>query len=157
MVKILTKKKITIQIKKKQDFPFEVIPKKSTPYSVGRDLIAALKQEITISPYQRHIIPTGIYINLPQNYEAQIRSRSGLAINNGIIVLNSPGTIDNDYQGEVRVILVNLSKESFLLKPGMKIAQLVISHYKDFSFDIVKTFNNITTRNDKGFGSTGLY
>lgn len=129
-------------------------PEYKTEGSAGMDLYANINFETTIAPLQRVLVPTGIFIGLPKGYEAQVRPRSGLAAKHGITVLNTPGTIDSDYRGEIKVILVNLSNEEFTLKPGERIAQLVISKYETAEWEEVEELDD-TERGDGGFGSTG--
>lgn len=130
------------------------IPNYQTENSAGVDLKANINAEITLLPLQRVLVPTGIKIALREGYEAQVRPRSGLALKNGVTVLNSPGTIDADYRGEIGVILVNLSNENFVIKDGERIAQLVITKYEKVRFEEVEVLNE-TTRGEGGFGSTG--
>ena len=122
----------------------------------GIDLAAGISTAILIKPGKFKIIPTGIILEIPPGYEGQIRSRSGLASNNGVIVLNSPGTIDYDYRGEIKVILINLSNIEFEVLPGMRIAQLVIAQISKAKLEYVEKIISKTTRGKKGFGSTGL-
>ena len=129
-------------------------PKLETLGSAGADLRAFTDKSITLKPFERRLIPTGIKIELPIGYEAQIRSRSGLAYKNGISVLNSPGTIDSDYRGDVGVILINLSKENFVINNGDRIAQMVVAKH-EYPVFIESTELNISERGDGGFGSTG--
>ena len=131
------------------------IPEYETVNSAGLDLSAAIENDVVIKPMERKLIPTGFSIALPEGHEAQIRSRSGLALKNGIIVLNAPGTIDADYRGEVGVILINLSDQDFVVTRGMRIAQMIISQYTRISWDIVEHLPT-TVRGTGGFGSTGL-
>lgn len=131
------------------------LPKYETEYSAGMDIKAYLENEIIINPSERALIPTGLYISLPKGYEAQIRPRSGLAIKKGITVLNSPGTIDADYRGEIGIILINLSNEAFTIKDGDRIAQVVITKHSTVLWEEVKKLD-ISNRGDKGFGSTGI-
>ena len=130
------------------------LPKYSTPQSAGMDLRANIKDSIDIDPLCRVLIPTGIYIELPKGYEAQVRPRSGLALKHGITVLNSPGTIDADYRGEICVILVNLSNIPFTIASGTRIAQLVFSKCEQAELVEVEEINN-TERGEGGFGHTG--
>ena len=130
------------------------LPKYSTPQSAGMDLRANIKDSIDIDPLCRVLIPTGIYIELPEGYEAQVRPRSGLAFKHGITVLNSPGTIDADFRGEICVILVNLSNIPFTIASGTRIAQLVFSKYEQVELVEVEELNN-TERGEGGFGHTG--
>ena len=132
--------------------PYE-LPSYATASSAGMDLKAALTSQVTLKPLERKIIGTGIKIALPEGYEAQVRP-SGLAAKKGITVLNSPGTIDADYRGEIGVILINLSSENYILNPGERVAQLVISTYEKVSWDLDRDLDN-TRRGNKGFGSTG--
>ena len=131
------------------------LPSYATEGSAGLDLRAAINSNISIAPLQRVLIPTGICLELPANTEAQIRSRSGLALNNGVVVLNSPGTIDSDYRGEIKVLLINLGESNFTIQRGDRIAQMVVSTYNRASFHI-KTEIEETIRNDGGFGSTKI-
>lgn len=131
-------------------------PKYETEQSAGVDLRANIDEEIILYPMERKLIPTGIFIELPKGYEAQIRPRSGLAIKHGITVLNSPGTIDADYRGEIMAILINLSNEYFSVKPGMRIAQMVIARHEQanfLDFDVLSE----TERGDGGFGHSGNF
>ncbi len=130
------------------------LPAYETGQSAGMDLRANLQQPVTLSPMQRCLIPTGLFIALPAGYEAQVRPRSGLAIKKGITVLNSPGTVDADYRGEVCVILVNLSSEPFVINDGDRIAQMVIARYEQATWSEVDVLDE-TERGDGGFGHTG--
>ena len=130
------------------------LPKYQTEGSAGMDLMANLTASIVLKPMERKVIPTGLFIELPIGYEAQIRPRSGLAIKNGITCLNSPGTIDADYRGEVGVILINLSSEDFSIHHGDRIAQLVIAKHEVAQFIEVKELSS-TERGTGGMGSTG--
>ncbi|MFL1780660.1 dUTP diphosphatase [Candidatus Hepatincolaceae symbiont of Richtersius coronifer] len=132
-----------------------ILPTYATSGSAGMDLRALLKEDITLAPQTSIAIPTGISIELSAGIEASIRSRSGLALNHNVIVLNSPGTIDSDYRGEIKVILMNLGKKGFLISNQDKIAQIVISPYLKAYFEIVSSLPN-TTRGNQGFGSTGI-
>ena len=131
------------------------LPKYQTDLSAGMDLIANLNQPITLKPLERALIPTGLFIALPAGYEAQIRPRSGLAFKHGITVLNSPGTIDADYRGEIKVLLINLSNTDFTINDGERIAQMVITSYATVQWQLVEELDT-TSRGDGGFGSTGL-
>lgn len=131
------------------------LPHYETIASAGMDLRAYLDKEITLKPLERAIIKTGLFIELPVGFEAQVRPRSGLAAKKGITVLNSPGTIDADYRGEIGVILVNLSNESFTVENGERIAQLVIAKHERADWSEVKELTE-TTRGEGGFGSTGV-
>lgn len=132
-----------------------LLPHYESKYSAGMDLKAFTTKEILLSPLQRIIVKTGLFISLPVGYEGQVRSRSGLSIKHGVCVLNSPGTIDSDYRGEIGVILINLSIEPFLIQNGDRIAQLVIAQHEQAEWIEVKQLE-ATTRGDKGFGSTGV-
>ena len=129
-------------------------PAYATEMSAGMDLKANISEAVLLEPLQRAMIPTGIYLALPEGTEAQVRPRSGLAAKFGISVLNAPGTIDADYRGEVKVILVNLSNEPFTVNPGERIAQLVLARYERIEWDEVDTLDE-TCRGEGGFGSTG--
>lgn len=131
------------------------LPQYSTELSAGLDLRANIKESITLRPLERRLIPTGLHIALPSGYEAQVRPRSGLAYKKGITVLNAPGTIDADYRGDIGVILINMSKEDFLVEDGERIAQLVIAKYDQAEWISVKELSN-TERGEGGFGSTGI-
>ena len=131
------------------------LPSISTLGASGMDLRAFLDEPVVLKSMERCLVPTGLYIEIPKGYEGQVRSRSGLAINNGIMVLNAPGTIDSDYRGEIKIILMNLSKDDFEIKNGDRIAQLVISSYVVPEWKLVDTLDD-TQRNTGGFGSTGL-
>ena len=130
------------------------LPKYETLLSAGMDLYANINEEILLKPMQRALIKTGLFIALPSNYEAQIRSRSGLAYNKGVTVLNSPGTIDADYRGEIGVILINLSEEDFVVADGERIAQMIVAPYTKVRWAEVEELS-ITERGSGGFGSTG--
>ena len=145
---------ITIKIKKLSHGQDLLLPSYATLGSSGVDLLAATKDDIILKPFNRSIIPTAITMEIPDNYEGQIRSRSGITAKHGVKVLNSPGTIDSDYRGEIKVILINLGEKEFTILRGMKIAQLVISpYYKILWQEDVLTS---TERNEGGFGSTGV-
>tara|TARA_B100001250_G_scaffold406903_1_gene426737 strand:+ start:668 stop:1102 length:435 start_codon:yes stop_codon:yes gene_type:complete len=131
------------------------LPAYESPLSAGMDIRAFLNNNIILKPLERKLINTGLYVQLAKNYEAQVRPRSGLALKKGITVLNSPGTIDADYRGEIGVVLINLSNENFEIKSGDRIAQLVISKHETAQWDIVDTLDD-SNRGNKGFGSTGL-
>tara|TARA_B110000014_G_C19881019_1_gene456000 strand:+ start:212 stop:661 length:450 start_codon:yes stop_codon:yes gene_type:complete len=143
-----------IKIKKLNHAKNLDLPKYETPGSAGMDLCAAIQREITLEKNQYKLIPTGLIIDLPIGFEAQIRPRSGLALKYGITVLNSPGTIDSDYRGEIGVILINNGKEKFIIKNGMRIAQMIISKFTQVSLIEEKNLTK-TERGNKGFGSTG--
>ena len=129
------------------------LPLYQTPLSAGMDVRADLEQSVTLAPLGRAMIPTGLYVELPEGYEMQVRPRSGLASKHGITVLNSPGTIDADYRGEIRIILVNLSGEAFTIEPGERIAQLVVARHEQVEWEPVEL--GTTERGTGGFGSTG--
>ncbi len=131
------------------------LPKYQTALSAGMDLYANLDESITLKSLERKLIPTGLFLELPEGYEAQVRPRSGLSIKNGISVLNAPGTIDADYRGEIGVILVNLSTEDFSINNGDRIAQMVIAKYETAEWQEVAEINE-TERGAGGFGSTQL-
>jgi len=131
------------------------LPSYATEGSAGSDLYAYIEDDIILKPLQRKLVNTGVKIALPAGFEAQIRPRSGLALNHGITVLNSPGTIDSDYRGEIGVILINLGDEKFVVKKGMKIAQMIVAQYTKVIWDKVDELPK-TTRNEGGFGSTGM-
>lgn len=139
------------RIENSEDLP---LPSYATAQSAGVDLSASVTQDVTISPNEVKIIPTGIAIALPKNMEAQVRPRSGLAAKHGVTVLNSPGTIDADYRGEIKVILINHSKNDFTITRGMRIAQMVIAPYTQVSFQQSDSLDE-TDRGKGGFGSTG--
>lgn len=134
------------------------LPEYKTPLSAGMDLCADISEPIIIKPMQRVNIMTGIHIELPVGCEAQIRSRSGLADKYGVIVLNSPGTVDADYRGNIGVPLINLGQEDFVVNPGDRIAQMVISRYEKIEFEEVASLGDFseTFRGEGGFGSTGV-
>ncbi|MDR2402277.1 MAG: dUTP diphosphatase [Cytophagales bacterium] len=131
------------------------LPAIATPGSSGLDLKANLEQDICIKPLERVAIATGLFLSIPLGYEGQIRSRSGLSFNHGIIVINAPGTIDSDYRGELKILLINLSNENFTVHDGDRVAQLVISFYTVPEWNVVINLDK-SLRADKGFGSTGL-
>jgi dUTP pyrophosphatase len=130
------------------------LPAYESPASAGMDLRADLIEAITLKPGSRHLVPTGLYIALPVGFEAQVRPRSGLAIKNGITVLNSPGTVDADYRGEIKVILINHGQEDFTINSGDRIAQLVIAKHERAEWVVVEELE-CTERGEGGFGSTG--
>lgn len=130
------------------------LPAYETPGSAGMDVRAALEQSVTLQPGDRALIPTGLRIQLPEGYECQVRPRSGLALKKGITVLNTPGTVDADYRGEIGIILINLSREPFEITPGERIAQLVINQYTRIQWEPVERLDE-TKRGDGGFGHTG--
>ena len=130
------------------------LPKYATIGSSGMDLRAFIQEPIEMEPMQRVMVPTGLFIELPENTEAQVRPRSGLAIKQGITCLNSPGTVDSDYRGEIKVVLINLSGEVQAIQPGDRIAQMVIQQVEKIEWMLVDEINN-TNRGAGGFGSTG--
>lgn len=130
------------------------LPEYKTKGSAGMDIRAFLSESIELKPLERKLIPTGLYLELPENHEAQIRPRSGLALKKGISVLNSPGTVDADYRGEVGVILVNLSNENFIVEDGERIAQMVIKPVSQYEWESVEILET-SERGAGGFGSTG--
>jgi dUTP pyrophosphatase len=130
------------------------LPEYQTAQAAGVDLRANLEEEITLQPLQRHLVGTGLFIELPLGYEAQIRPRSGLAAKHGITVINSPGTIDSDYRGEIKICLVNLSNDPFTIKDGERIAQMVIARHETAQFVLVTKLSE-TERSEGGHGHTG--
>ncbi len=149
-------RKIAIEVTTLPHFEGLALPAYETTLSAGMDVRAALPEgePVTLAPGQRHLTPTGIAIALPPGYEAQMRPRSGLALKHGVTCLNSPGTIDADYRGELKVILVNLGQEPFTIKRGERIAQIVIAPVTQGEWAVVETLSE-TARGAGGFGSTG--
>lgn len=143
---------ISIKIKNTSTNP---MPAYATPGSAGMDLRASISEDVTIQPLGRAIVPTGIHIALPVGYEAQIRPRSGLAAQSGVTVLNTPGTIDSDYRGEICAILINLSQEPFTIHNGDRICQMVIARHETADLIAVESLDE-TERGDGGFGHTGV-
>ena len=131
------------------------LPQYATPQSAGMDLRANLEEPITLKPLERRLIPTGLHIALPAGYEAQVRPRSGLALKKGITVLNSPGTIDADYRGEIGVLLINLSQDDFIVNDGERIAQMIIARHEQGEFVEVDVLDE-TERGEGGYGHTGV-
>ena len=131
------------------------MPQYSTASSAGMDLRACIESPIVLKPLQRTLVPTGLYIALPEGYEAQVRPRSGLALKHGVTVLNTPGTIDADYRGEVGVILINLGQEDFVINDGERIAQMVIARYEQAELLAVEVLDE-TERGSGGFGHSGV-
>ena len=131
------------------------LPAYATPQSAGMDLRANIDEPITLHPMERRPIPTGLHIALPAGFEAQVRPRSGLALKHGITVLNTPGTIDADYRGEVMVLLVNFSTEDFVINDGERIAQMVIARHEQGEFEVVDELDS-TERGEGGYGHTGV-
>lgn len=140
-----------VKIVNKSVFP---VPTYATGLSAGMDLKANITESVTIDSLERAMIPTGLFIELPQGYEAQVRPRSGLAAKYGITVANAPGTIDADYRGEIKVILINLSKDKFVINPGERIAQMVVAKHENVEWEEVEVLGE-TQRGEGGFGSTG--
>ena len=140
-----------IKIVNKSAYP---LPEYATALSAGLDLKANITEPVTLKPLERVLVPTGLFIALPEGTEAQVRPRSGLAAKYGITVLNSPGTIDADYRGEIKVILVNLSNEPFVINPGERIAQMVVARFERAQWVAVQELDS-TERGEGGFGSTG--
>lgn len=132
------------------------LPSYATPLSAGMDLRADLPAPLTLAPLERVLVPTGLFLELPAGYEGQVRPRSGMAIKLGITVVNSPGTIDADYRGEVKVALINLSHEPFTIQPGDRIAQLVVARHETVEWQLTDNLD-ITDRGTGGFGSTGTH
>ena len=132
------------------------LPAYSTAFSAGMDLRANLDEPVVLKPLERKLVPTGLFIELPQGYEAQVRPRSGLALKKGITVLNTPGTIDADYSGEIGVILINLSQEDFVIENGERICQMVIAAHETVEWDLVEVLEE-TERGAGGFGHTGKH
>ena len=131
------------------------LPEYKTPQSAGMDLRANIDEAVTLEPMSRRLVKTGLFIALPEGYEAQIRPRSGLALKHGITVLNTPGTVDADYRGEIMVLLVNLSNISFIINPGDRIAQMVIARHEQAEFALVDELDD-TERGEGGMGHTGI-
>ena len=131
------------------------LPEYKTPQSAGMDLRANIDEAVTLEPLHRRLVKTGLFIALPEGYEAQIRPRSGLALKHGITVLNTPGTVDADYRGEIMVLLINLSNTSFMINPGDRIAQMVIARHEQAEFTLVDELDD-TERGEGGMGHTGM-
>lgn len=131
------------------------LPQYETAGSAGVDLRAKLQEPVLLKPLQRALIPTGLHIELPEGYEAQVRPRSGLALKKGVTVLNSPGTIDSDYRGEIKIILINLSNETTVINTGERIAQMIVTKFERVTFKEVDELND-TDRGEGGFGHTGV-
>lgn len=130
------------------------LPEYATPYSAGLDLRANINEPIVLKPLERTLVPTGLFIELPQGYEAQIRPRSGLAAKHGLTVLNSPGTIDADYRGEIKVILVNLSNDEFVIQDGERVCQMVVAAHAQVEWEEADSLED-SERGSGGFGHTG--
>lgn len=142
---------MNVRIVNRSGYP---LPAYKTVGSAGMDLHAAIETPVRLGPLERQLLPTGLFIELPQGYEAQIRPRSGLAVKKGLSMVNTPGTIDSDYRGEIKVILVNLSNDVQEVEPGERIAQMVIAAYTQVSWEEVSELSE-TVRGEGGFGSTG--
>ncbi|MBP7190621.1 MAG: dUTP diphosphatase [Rickettsiaceae bacterium] len=146
---------INVHIKRLDNLAGLELPRYATSGSAGVDLVAAIDDPVVIKPGNVSIIPTGIAIALPHMYEAQIRPRSGIAAKNGVTVLNTPGTIDSDYRGEIKALMINHSANDFVIERGMRIAQMIIAKYEQPNFTEVDSLES-TERGASGFGSTGL-
>lgn len=147
---MMTQKEIKVRIVNSGG---QQLPAYGTPQSAGMDLRADLAEPLTLVPLQRALVPTGLHIELPQGYECQVRPRSGLALKHGVTVLNTPGTVDADYRGEIGVILINLSNEPFTINPGERIAQMVVAPYSRVEWEIADSLGE-TERGEGGFGHT---
>ncbi len=145
-----------VKIKKLPNLAELKLPYYATEHSAGMDLVAAIEEDIRLNPGESKMIPTGIAIALPDGFEAQIRPRSGLAAKHAVTVLNTPGTIDADYRGEIKAILINHGKEEFTISRGMRIAQMIITEYTKVSLQEVEDLEE-TARGEQGFGSTGIF
>ncbi len=152
---IINEDDIEVELKPLENAVGLKLPTYATTGSAGMDLTAALEEALELDSGDRALIPTGLAIALPKGFEAQIRPRSGLAINHGVTVLNSPGTIDADYRGEIKVILINHGKEPFVVQRGMRIAQMVVERYTHVNWTVVESLEEDTERGEGGFGSTG--
>jgi len=146
---------INVKIKILRPDLVKSIPEYMTPDSAGLDIRAAIEEDIIIKPGEFTLVPTGLAISIPSGYEVQVRPRSGLSIRHGIGLLNSPGTIDADYRGEIKIIMFNFGKENFIIKNGDRIAQLVLNKIEKIEFEIVDELDE-THRNEGGFGHTGI-
>ncbi len=153
--RIINEDDITVALKPLDHAVGLKLPTYATTQSAGMDLTAALEEALELDSGERALIPTGLSIALPKGFEAQIRPRSGLAINHGVTVLNSPGTIDADYRGEIKVILINHGKEAFTIERGMRIAQMVVERYTHVNWKTVSELDENSERGEGGFGSTG--
>lgn len=151
-VRNVSEKMITVKVVNRGH---QQLPAYATPQSAGMDLRANLDEPVVLRPLERKLIPTGLHIALPEGYEAQVRPRSGLALKHGITVLNTPGTIDADYRGEVGVVLVNLSQEEFVVNDGERIAQMVIARHEQAELVVVSELDT-TERGEGGYGHTGV-
>lgn len=143
---------LTVKIKNESSNP---LPVYQTELSAGMDLHANLSEAVTLEPGHRTLIPTGLFLELPEGFEAQIRPRSGLALKHGITVLNSPGTIDADYRGEVKVLLINHGQDAFIINHGERIAQMIVAKHETVSWQITTDLSD-TTRGAGGYGSSGI-
>jgi len=141
-----------VNIVNRSRFP---LPQYATVHSAGLDLRADFEHSVVLKPLERAMVPTGLFIELPEGYEAQVRPRSGLAAKHGISIVNTPGTIDPDYRGEIKVILVNLSDVPFKLEPGERIAQMIIARFEHINWNEVESLS-VTERGEGGFGHTGV-
>ena len=146
---------LKIQIKKLTSNKDFVMPYHATAGSAGMDVCAAINEPILIKPSKIQLIPTGLAVSLPIGFEMQVRPRSGMALKHGVTILNSPGTIDSDYRGEIKIMLINHSDIEFLVENNMRIAQLVVARYEQVSWELVEHLSE-TNRDINGFGSTGL-
>lgn len=146
---------LTIPLKRLSHAADLPLPAYATPYSAGMDLLAAIAQPLTLAPHSTALVPTGLSMALPVGYEAQVRPRSGLALKHAVTVLNSPGTIDADYRGEISVILINHSAQPFVIERGMRIAQMVIAQHAMANWQETSSLDE-TERGEGGFGSTGV-
>lgn len=146
---------VTISVSTLPHFGDLLLPTYESPGAAGMDIAAAITADIVIAPGARHAVPSGLAIAVPAGHEAQIRPRSGLALRHGVTVANAPGTIDSDYRGEIKVILINLGEASFTVSRGMRIAQMVVAPVIQASLALVDTLDS-TERGDGGFGSTGI-
>jgi len=148
-------KNIELRVKKVRSKAHVEIPQYMSEGASGLDLFVSIDNDIELKPLERALIPTGVSVSIPPGCEAQIRPRSGLAIKHGITLLNSPGTIDSDYRGEINLIVINLGQEPFVIKHGMRLAQMIISPYIKVKIDLVEDIDN-TKRGGSGFGHTGV-
>lgn len=142
-----------VKILNKSNFPN---PEYKLKGNSGMDVRANISESITLEPFKRALIPTGLFVELPEDYEIQVRPRSGLAIKNGVSVLNTPGTVDENYTGEIKVILINFGEEPFVINPGDRIAQLVLAHVEKASWENISIITTETERGGTGFGHSGL-
>lgn len=147
-------KKVTVQVRKKAGYEDFDLPEYMSPGAAGMDLLAAVEGEVVLSPGEIEFVPSGIYISLPPGFEAQLRPRSGLALRQGLSIVNSPGTVDSDYRGEVGVILINLGKAPVTIERGMRIAQMVVQEVTRAEWEEVAELDR-TERDSGGFGHTG--